>query len=478
VDRPVTRSLERRQVPALRRLFVERGHRPAAHPKNRHVEFEVRTDRNSIFTLYKSGKLVSTVRADDSEGQSLEAALSGEFGGVAGVARGTVEGLRWLAGLDETGTGELLGCAVVGGALLPMELADEAHTIAGHVDTKSSRAASGWETLGEQLAGLSPRGLCPSVLPIPNRLFDGWSKNGLLDLAYVRVTGDLLAAAGLEADDALAGLELVIDDYGIGALLEGAVGLWRERGARVIVQTRADDSHIAARLASVLARSHRSREMSGLAAEVGDGPLGTGNAGHPQTLAWLERRARSGAAWPGFVKTSFRTVRALRDEPERKKRRVPHPASLLGDAAGAAWLAGHLDVTSARLAAGRGGEVGCLGVDPTGRLLEPTAPCAAYELLPTLVGGLVLDDELCRSELLPALLDREGGLLSGWRLLVGPQPDMEDPALVALARAHRSGVITLVLTDEADPLERARRYAALPLARRRVWDGLQLLLRG
>jgi len=219
----------------------------------------VRTDHNSIFTLYTSGKLVSTVRDDDAEGRALEAALSERFGGVAGVRRGTVKGLRWLAGLDETGTGELLGCAVVGGALLPRELADEVASVAGHVDTKASRAASGWEALGEQLAGLSPAGLRPSVLPIPNRLFDRWSKNGLLDLAYVRVTGDLLAGAGVTARDDLAGLELVIDDYGIGPLLAGAVGLWRERGARVIVETKADDNHIAARVASVLARSHRSR---------------------------------------------------------------------------------------------------------------------------------------------------------------------------------------------------------------------------
>jgi ribonuclease HII len=502
VDRPVTRTLSAPQAGRLRELLAGRGHRLLTNPKNRYIACEVRTDGRSIFTLYTSGKLVSTVRAGDAEGAAVEAAIAEAFGsapgrapgGAAGraaggdgaggaddagsaaarggrngpVARGSRPGLAWLAGVDETGTGELVGRAVVGGALLPVALAPRVDAVAGHVDTKSSRAASGWESLGGRLAALRPEGLASVALPIPNRLFDAWSKNGLLDLAYVRVMNDLLAAAGLADAASLSGLELVIDDYGTGQQLGAAVSAWRGRGAHVVVQTRADDEHIAARAAAVLARSQRSREMEGLRAEVDDGPLGTGNAGNPDTLAWLRRRARAGAPWPGFLKASFRTVRELRGEPEPRKARLPPLHHLMDEASASALLAGRQDVARTSLRAGDGALVRSLVVDARGALREPSPPCPAWELLPLLCGGLVPDEGLLGRRqlgLLDALLDRETGALSGWRVLTGPGLDADDPAHVALAAAHRAGIVCVVPTDVEDPRERARRHAGLLVAR-------------
>jgi ribonuclease HII len=484
----------------------------------------VRTDGRSIFTLYTSGKLVSTVRAADAQGVTVEGMIRDEFGVVAGlaagtppaadgtpgasggddgagrsggtasgtasgtgsrtgsstgsrtgVARGTARGLAWLAGLDETGTGELIGRAVVGGAAMPVALAPRVDAVAGHVDTKASRAASGWESLGGQLAALRADGLATVALPVPNRIFDAWSKNGMLDLAYVRVVNDLLAAAGLRDAQSLADLELVIDDYGTGPQLATAVTAWRGRGARVIVQTRADDAHISARAAAVLARSHRSREMQGLRASVTDGPLGTGNAGNPETLSWLRRRGRSGAPWPSFLKAAFRTVRDLTSLPETVKARVPPLHHLLDEDSARALFAGRQDITATSLRAGDGTLVRKLVADLHGAPLAP-APCPAWELLPLLCGGLVLDDKLLARRqlaLLDALLERESGALSGWRILVGPDLDTGDPAHVALATAHRAGSVYVVPTDVRDPHERALRHAALHVAK----DGRNARLR-
>ena len=483
---PVTRSLSPETATALRALLASRGHVLQRNPKNRYIDFEVRTDGRSIFTLYTSRKLVSTVRAGDAEGQVLEAEiarLAGDAAGVTGDAvadgaparparagprhRGTRTGLRFLAGADETGTGELLGSAFVAGALLPAGLAETVSTVAGHVDTKVSRAASGWEALGERLAGLHGDGLLTAVLPIPNRLFDAYSKNGLLDLTYVRLAGDLLAAAGLSRAPSLEDLELVIDDYGGGALLDRAITAWRGAGAHVLLQTKADENHIAARVASVVARSHRSREMAGLQASVTDGPLGTGNAGHPQTLAWLRRRQRARSGWPSFVKASFKTVRALDGLPEVRKERVPPLPELLDEDAAEDLLRGRLDVATARLRGPGATLLRRLKVNAHGELLEPRTSCLAWDFLPLLCGGLVLDESVSAPDMLDALLEPERGLLCGWRVLVGPPGAAQDdgPALVTLARAHRAGTITVLGTDQRDSSERCVQHAGVLLTR-------------
>ena len=589
MDKPLSRTLDPRQAEALAALFRARGHAPRPHAKNVYVRFEVRTDGKSIFTLYTSGKLVSTVREGDAEGVALEAAVAdfargavpkegegpgakrargtrrrraqaddgegagaeagaqfgapngapdGQDGGEAAgqvppaspgastdLRRGTRPGLAWLLGADETGTGELIGSAVVGAALLPVGLADEADAIAGHVDTKVSRAASGWEALATRLAGLAPAGLHLATLVVSNRLFDAWSKNDLLDLCYVRLLGDLLALRGepdadavghraggghrtQQPESALAGLEIVIDDYGVNAALTEAVSGWRGAGARVVVQTKADDTHLAARLASVAARAARSREMEGLLAE--HGRLGTGNAGNPATLAWMRRQAARSRDWPSFVKASFRTARDLHRLPEVKKRRPPGVDRLLDDASARDFLAGRLDVTRALVRGADGTLQEHLDVTAQGPVVDeaaggpatpetplfaeqaPAARLAArwraagpgWELLPVLVGGIVLAADLeaaARKDpgRIAPLLQREGGLLASWRVLVGPQADAGDPALVALARAHRAGIVTVVPTAEPDPVRRAARHAAvlLTLGEGRAAGGGQLHLR-
>jgi ribonuclease HII len=391
----------------------------------------------------------------------------------------TQDGLAWLMGCDETGPGELLGLAGLAGVALQPDGAPALDELAGHVDTKAGRAASGWEALDERLRGLL--GLRLVALPIPNRLFDAWSKNGLLDLAYVRLVNDLLAAAGRgpsRPEGGLGGVELAIDDYGAGELLTRAISAWRGDGAHVVLQHRADDEHLAARAASVLARAARAREFEGLKAEAADGPLGTGNAGNPATLRWMRRRAAAapraagGGAWPSFVKASFRTARDLVGLPEVEKRRgpPPHHQGVAGNAQ--ALVRGRFDITRASFRCGGAGDVPAGGtrrftLGGTGLLLEPR-PSLAWELLPLLVGGVALSDELeaaARRDpaLLDALLDRERGLLTGWRVLLGPQRDADDVLLVALARAHRAGVVEALACVEALARARAAAHGALVL---------------
>ncbi|RKY22150.1 MAG: hypothetical protein DRQ55_02065 [Planctomycetota bacterium] len=475
VGRPVTRKVPAALRARLGELFRGRGQHLATNPKNKYIAFEVRTDGRSIFTLYTSGKLVSTVRADDGDGALLEHELCRLLGAApvapareAPVAASVGDAQR-LAGLDETGTGELLGLAIVAGAAFPRELAPAVAKVAGHVETKTSRAASGWERLGEALAALRRDGLSITALPIPNRLFDTYSKNGLLDLTYLRVVANLLAASQFEPQ----GLHLALDDYGAGRLLQGACRGWSGVGAEVALVNKADDRFLAARVASVWARSARARELAGLAGDVDDGPLGSGNPGHPATRAWLRARARVGAPWPSFVKTSFSTVRRLQHQELVTKLRVPALDQLLGEAGAAALSAGRLELEGLSLPAASGGRLSSLTLSPQGACAED---CAAAGFLPLLFGGLVLDDVGDDLPLLDQLLERESGLASAWRVLVGPELDPDDPEARALLTAHRRGVIQLEPTREADPSERAHAHGALRLTRGGERSGFCALL--
>lgn len=467
MNRPVTRVVPGRQRKALSDLFSGRGHTLAKNPKNRYIAFEVRTAGRSIFTLYTSGKLVCTVRAEDGEGLLLEDDLAALLGTPAAAREQTTaaadQSSEWLLGADETGTGELLGAAIVGACLLPNSAADAAAAVAGHVETKSSRTDSGWRKLAEQLAGLGSDGLLSTAVTIPNRLFDEYSKNALLDLTYIRVVADLLGAAGRAPLSDLTGMQIVLDDYGAGRLLQSAVKAWAGRGALVRVETKADDRYLAPRLASVWARAARSREMTGLADEVDDGPLGSGNAGHPITLSWLRRRAARSKGWPAFVKASFKTVRNIDGLEPVTKRPFPALHQLLDRDSAQSLLQGHLDLTRVRLPLPKGKACASLLVDPEGRILEPDPAPLGSSFLPLLFGGLVLDLPDMPLELLDRLLDRQDGLASGWRVLTGPEFDQDDPICLALMRAHTAGVLQLSPTRLEDPRERALQHGALRL---------------
>ncbi|MFT7464609.1 MAG: ribonuclease HII [Pseudohongiellaceae bacterium] len=481
MNRPVTRVVPGGQRKALAALFSAKGHTLAKNSKNRYVAFEVRTGEKSIFTFYTSGKLVSTVREGDGEGLLLEDDVATLLGGPPAKKEPSAPAVdqqaEVLLGADETGTGELLGAAIVGACLLPQALAPEASSVAGHVETKSSRVASGWNKLSEQLADLRGDGLLCTAVTIPNRLFDRYSKNGLLDLAYIRVVADLLTGSGRGAEDSLAGLQIVLDDYGAGRQLHGAVDGWRRRGADVRVETKADDRYLAPRLASVWARSARSREMVGLADSVSDGPLGSGNAGHPVTLAWLRGRAAKSGGWPSFVKASFKTVRRLDRLELVTKERVPQLGQLLDDQSAQGLLAGDMDLSAVGLKLPGGQLCSALEVDCSGRSVSPGPVPLGADFLPLLFGGLVLDLDELSLEQLDRLLDRESGLAAGWRVLAGPLADLADPGTVALLRAHAAGVLQLQPTAIVDPRERALRHGALRLTRTPDPSTFHLLLR-
>jgi hypothetical protein len=148
-------------------------------------------------------------------------------------------------------------------------------------------------------------------------------------------------------------------------------------------------------------------------------------------------------------------------------------SDLLDSDSAADFLAGRLDVRRARVRTGGKAFSARLEVDAT----STARRIASLEFLPLLCGGIVLDEAI-PLETLDALLDRESGFLSGWRVLVGGEPEVDDPFFLSLVRAHARGVISVVPTDRADPEQRAAERAGLRLiASGGEVDGLHAVLR-
>src|SRR5205823_5165962 len=87
--------------------------------------------------------------------------------------------------------------------------------------------------------------------------------------------------------------EIVLDDYGVeGTPLAGELDGLAARGAATMAEHHADDTHLAARAASVIARRKRVRLIHELRQDptwqMGSVPVPVGTAGAPSAKAWLD----------------------------------------------------------------------------------------------------------------------------------------------------------------------------------------------
>jgi ribonuclease HII len=118
-----------------------------------------------------------------------------------------------------------------------------------------------------------------------------------------------------------------LDDFGIGPTLKRFLNFLEKQGAEVVVTSNADDKYLEAKTASLVAKRTREAVMKA----INENPefridglsVGSGNAGDPQTVKWLEKWRASGKPWPWFVKRSFRTVRGMEGKLREPEKIVP-----------------------------------------------------------------------------------------------------------------------------------------------------------
>lgn len=255
----------------------------------------------SVFTAYLSGSLV----CNGGDAPELEF-IYGKITQIAGQTLSPAS-KPLLIGLDETGKGEVLGHAALAAVKVSADSILALDRIVGSVDTKSRKDFGFWDKLNLELEQLRGRGVEYLVETIPPWDIDRYNVNKILDVVYQRILGRVLIR-----EDPVR-VRIIIDDYGIGANLERYLESLAAAGAEVRVEAKADEHYPEVRTASIVAKWKRELAMKGLRERYSskDFPIGSGNAGDPETIAWLKQWKEQGHPWPWFVKTSFRTIREL-----------------------------------------------------------------------------------------------------------------------------------------------------------------------
>lgn len=284
--------------------------------KSPHEEWRVKFS-DSTLTYYKRGTIHST--PSNSEDPAVFAAWK-HIDSLVGSAY-ALPTKDFLIGLDETGKGEVIGHTVLTGTIFPKEIFDEVDLIVGPADTKKRHKFEYWDELFRELDRLRSSGLDFITEKVPPWHVDRYNLNKIMDVSYQRILSICFRKAEINR------CRIVLDDYGIGGTLSRFMNLLEKQGAEVVVTTRAEDTYLEAKTASLLSKREREgvmRAVNGKAEFQIDGQsVGSGNAADKQTLEWLKRWHASGRQWPWFVKRSFKTIWQIEGKSGKPRKLVP-----------------------------------------------------------------------------------------------------------------------------------------------------------
>lgn len=272
--------------------------------KNPHEVWRIRYS-DATFTFYRNGSLFVS---DSNDGALREAHAAIEA--LAG-SRFLGPTRDFLVGFDETGKGEVLGHLVLVGVAFPKELSLDLERAVGSADSKERHTTAYWDDLFRRIDTFSHRGLTFQIETIPPWHIDRFNLNTLLDLTYQRMLLSFAHRLDLKRS------RIVLDNYGIGPGLVRYLRALEIGGAEVVAASRADDTYLEARTASLISKAHQQKILSNIARSsefaLPGKQIGSGNAGDSKTLDWLRAWHATGKPWPWFVKRSFKTVREIDD---------------------------------------------------------------------------------------------------------------------------------------------------------------------
>jgi ribonuclease HII len=218
-----------------------------------------------------------------------------------------------VLGIDEAGRGCVLGDLVIAGFVT--RAPDEGALRAAGAGDSKAMAASKRERARVQLGDMGD----VEIRRIDAVTIDGGNLNALEEQAILSI---------IEATEPdLVQLDALGHPNTLGRLRQRLLSSLRP-GLRpeMVIEPRADSTYACVGAASIFAKTLRDEVLDGWRDEFGD--FGSGYPSDPKTKGWLAAWARTGRAWPHFVRCRWATIEALAQptllpvpEPEPKKAR-------------------------------------------------------------------------------------------------------------------------------------------------------------
>lgn len=280
-----------------------------------HESWRIRYSDATI-TLYKKGTLFITDSNDEvvvEVHNFIDSLLGSRF---------VSPSRKLLIGFDETGKGEVIGHTVLVGVIFPAELFQEIERDIGVADSKVKHTVAYWDDIFRKIDFYSAKGLKFIIEKIPPWDIDRYNINKLLDITYQRILLQLTRNLPLNET------RVVIDDYGIGFNLKKFLKSLGNAGTETVMTTKADDKYLESRVASLIAKREQQKVVDAISRnpefQIKGHVLGSGNAGDPDTVAWLKAWKATGMQWPWFVKRSFKNIREI-DGIAQEPKKYPPP---------------------------------------------------------------------------------------------------------------------------------------------------------
>ncbi|KXA99730.1 hypothetical protein AKJ42_02635, partial [candidate division MSBL1 archaeon SCGC-AAA261C02] len=228
---------------------------------------------------------------------------------------------EFLIGFDETGKGEVIGHMVLTGVIFPNQIFKKIEKLLGSADTKKRHRFEYWDGIFQGLDRFRGSGFYEITEKVPPWQIDKYNLNKMMDVTYQRILNTFFRKTEISQ------CRIVLDDYGIGSTLKRFLRFLKNQSAEVIVTSYAEEEYLEAKTAALISKRTREAVIKAINEnpkfQVNGLSVGSGNAGDPKTIRWLERWHGSGKQWPWFVKKSFKTVREIEGKTGKARKRTP-----------------------------------------------------------------------------------------------------------------------------------------------------------
>lgn len=294
---------------------------------------------DATITYYKNGTLFIMGSEDESliEVHNFISSLLG--------SRFITSTKKYLIGFDETGKGEVLGYTVLVGVIFPSTVFVDIERDIGVSDSKVKHDITYCDDIFRKVDFYQSKGLQFIIQKIPPWQIDKYNVNKLLDITYQRML------SLLTRNVALVDTRIVLDDYGIGFNLDRYLKSLEKIGAEITRTSKADDIYLESRVASLIAKREQQKVIEAIAKnpefQITGTMIGSGNAGDPETIKWLNEWNKTKREWPWFEKRSFKTIRQIEGiVQEPKKFYPPINERLLSEEFRKKFESGELNITA------------------------------------------------------------------------------------------------------------------------------------